>query len=74
MPPRNVDIDTYTTADDENAQELEPIDTEEAQEVKRPPMKIVWRNVIWFIWLHASALYGVYLIPWAHPLTWVWSK
>lgn len=28
---------------------------------KEPPMQIVWRNVLIFIYLHAAALYGFYL-------------
>lgn len=28
---------------------------------KEPPLQIVWRNVLIFIYLHAAALYGFYL-------------
>ncbi|CAI9599155.1 unnamed protein product [Staurois parvus] len=39
----------------------------------RPPMKIVWRNVILMSLLHMSAVYGVILIPLAKPATLVWA-
>lgn len=28
---------------------------------KEPPLQIVWRNVLIFVYLHAAALYGFYL-------------
>ncbi|KAI1905324.1 hypothetical protein AGOR_G00014920 [Albula goreensis] len=34
---------------------------------------IVWRNVILMTLLHAGAVYSVFLIPKAHPFTWIWS-
>lgn len=36
--------------------------------------QIVWRNVILMAALHAGALYSLFLIPKAHPLTWIWCK
>jgi stearoyl-CoA desaturase (delta-9 desaturase) len=42
---------------------------------KQPPVVIVWRNVLVFIYLHLAALYGLYLcftdVTWA---TLVWCK
>lgn len=40
----------------------------------KPPAKIVWRNVILMSLLHLSALYGVFLIPLAKPITLIWGK
>ncbi|KAK4009422.1 acyl-CoA Delta-9 desaturase [Daphnia magna] len=41
---------------------------------KDPPMQIVWRNVLVFIYLHAAALYGFYLcFTAAKPSTLAWS-
>ncbi|KAI5100032.1 stearoyl-CoA desaturase 5, partial [Silurus meridionalis] len=34
---------------------------------------IVWRNVLLMGLLHAGALYSVFLVPSAHPFTWMWS-
>lgn len=42
---------------------------------KQPPLQIVWRNVIVFIYLHAAALYGFYLCFTAAKLaTLAWSE
>ena len=43
-------------------------------EVKRPPLQIVWRNVILMTALHIGAIYGIYLLPQAKIKTLVWSK
>uniref|UniRef100_A0A0B7A1V2 Fatty acid desaturase domain-containing protein n=3 Tax=Arion vulgaris TaxID=1028688 RepID=A0A0B7A1V2_9EUPU len=40
---------------------------------KRPPMKIVWRNVVLFIFLHLAAVYSVFLVPRAMYQTLLWS-
>lgn len=40
----------------------------------KPPMIIVWRNVILMTLLHIGALYGVYLIPSASAATLLWCK
>lgn len=53
--------------------EVEPVVTEETHGQKQPPTIIVWRNVILFACLHAAALYAIFLIPQAHPLTWLWT-
>ncbi|XP_056325666.1 acyl-CoA desaturase [Danio aesculapii] len=39
----------------------------------KPPMRIVWRNVILMSLLHIAAVYGLFLIPSAHPLTLLWA-
>ncbi|XP_053306638.1 stearoyl-CoA desaturase [Spea bombifrons] len=39
----------------------------------KPPMVIVWRNVILMSLLHLGALYGVFYLPSAKPLTLVWA-
>jgi len=72
MPPRNVEqapcsVDDELTADTIDQHPLLP------EVVKRPPMQIVWRNVIWFIFLHGFAVYGLYLLPFARPATWLWG-
>lgn len=42
---------------------------------KEPPMQIVWRNVLIFIYLHAAALYGFYLcFTAAKASTLAWCK
>lgn len=48
-------------------------DTYKEKEGPKPPKIIVWRNVILMTLLHIGALYGVFLIPTASPLTLVWS-
>lgn len=40
----------------------------------KPPMRLVWRNIILMSLLHISALYGLILIPSASALTLIWSK
>jgi len=42
-------------------------------EQKRPPMKIRWRNVIWFAFLHLAAIYGLYLLPFVGVKTWIFT-
>jgi len=75
MPPRNVDQMPLTALDDELPETIdEQSPTLQATVVKRPPMQIVWRNVIWFFFLHCFALYGLYLLPYAKPATWLWGK
>lgn len=48
--------------------------TYKEKEGPKPPTIIVWRNVILMSLLHIGALYGVFLIPSASPLTWIWCK
>lgn len=53
---------------------LAPIVAEQPeQEVKRPPLQIVWRNVVLMVALHISAIYGLYLLPQAKLKTLVWT-
>lgn len=40
---------------------------------KRPPRRIVWRNVILFIFLHFGALYGLVLLPQVKYQTLIWT-
>ncbi|KAK2876024.1 hypothetical protein Q8A67_020120 [Cirrhinus molitorella] len=46
--------------------------TYKEKEGPKPPTVIVWRNVILMSLLHIGALYGLYLLPSAHVLTWLW--
>ncbi|XP_072881356.1 acyl-CoA desaturase-like [Hemitrygon akajei] len=48
-------------------------DTTYVEKETKPPMKLVWRNIILMGALHLSALYAVTLVPSAKPLTWLWS-
>jgi len=72
MPPRNIE-QAPSTVDEELPEAVDrpplipPI-------VKRPPLQIVWRNVIWFIFLHCFAVYGLYLLPFCRPATWLWGR
>ena len=72
MPPRNVE-QVPCTVDDELPETIDQPPLPPTV-VKQPPMQIVWRNVIWFIFLHCFALYGLYLLPYAKPATWLWGK
>lgn len=40
----------------------------------RPPMRLVWKNIILMILLHIGALYGLVLVPSASYLTLAWCK
>ncbi|XP_029031736.1 stearoyl-CoA desaturase b [Betta splendens] len=48
-------------------------DTYTEKEGPRPPMRLVWRNIIAMSLLHLGALYGITLVPSAHALTLLWS-
>ena len=76
MPPRNVDQMPLSTLDDELPETIDeqPQSPAPPPIVKRPPMQIVWRNVVWFFFLHCFAIYGLYLLPYAKPVTWLWGK
>ena len=39
----------------------------------RPPLEIVWKNVVLIGGLHVAALYGIYLIPQAKISTLIWG-
>ena len=57
------------------AQGSVPQEVEDSEpEFKRPPQRIVWRNVVLMSSLHLASLYALTLIPRSHPLTWLWSK
>ncbi|XP_072523053.1 acyl-CoA desaturase [Salminus brasiliensis] len=43
------------------------------KEGPKPPVAIVWRNVVLMSLLHLGALYGVFLIPSASVLTLLWA-
>lgn len=49
-------------------------DTYKEKDGPRPPMKLVWRNIIMMTLLHIGALYGLFLIPSASALTLAWGK
>ena len=77
MAPKDVDSVRILADENEIKSEVGEVVTRlesTMTEKSSPPMQIVWRNVIWFIFLHAGALYGLFLIPWLHPYTWIWSK
>ncbi|XP_053393006.1 stearoyl-CoA desaturase 5-like isoform X2 [Mercenaria mercenaria] len=42
-------------------------------ETNRPPLQIVWRNVILMTTLHIAAIYGLYIVPQAKLATLVWT-
>lgn len=48
--------------------------TYKEKEGPKPPRIIVWKNVILMTLLHIGAVYGVFLIPSASPLTLLWCK
>ncbi len=70
MAPRN----PLPVCDDSPYDDVEPVMDENTHGQKRPPMQIKWLNVTWMTGLHLLALYGVFCLPSAHPLTWLWSK
>ena len=75
MPPRNKDVAAFISEDDSITNHVEPeIQQQVESQTKRPPMKIVWRNVIWILYLHLAALYGVCLLASAKVSTLLWSK
>lgn len=49
-------------------------DSYKAKEGPKPPMRLVWRNIILMFLLHVGALYGLMLVPSASALTLAWSK
>ena len=71
MPPRNTDFIPESNVQDGELQsvpEMEPVES------KAAPMRIVWRNVVWFLYLHAMAVYGLYLLPQSQWKTMIFSK
>lgn len=75
MAPKDADSVRVLADENEIKSEVGDIVThlQEPTAENGEPMQIVWRNVIWFIILHAGALYGMFLIPWLHPYTWIWT-
>ena len=72
MPPRNIE-QTSCSVDDELPETIDQPPLPPTA-TKRLPMQIVWRNVVWFFFLHAFALYGLYLLPFSKPPTWLWGN
>lgn len=74
MPPHNIDTFTTLSEDGTVKHEVQPVvEQQQFPEQKRPPIEIVWRNVIWHAYLHLAALYGLYLAPSIKPLTLLWT-
>lgn len=48
--------------------------TYKEKEGPKPPVVIVWRNVVLMTLLHTAALYGLLLIPSASVFTLIWSE
>lgn len=48
-------------------------DLPETESKTKPPMQIVWRNVILMTALHISAIYGIFLIPFVKIPTLIWT-
>jgi len=75
MAPRNVDSFVPSSLEDDLPDALIQANPNARTRItKQPPMQIVWRNVIAFIILHLAALYGLFLLPWCKPATWIWCK
>lgn len=76
MAPRNPVTDVMPPVDEGDSLGLDqvaPVITEENYGQKRPPMRIVWRNVAIQSALHLAALYAITRIPSSHPFTWLWT-
>jgi stearoyl-CoA desaturase (delta-9 desaturase) len=72
MPPNTVHMVPADVDDELHIQPDENPAGPQAGQAKSPPMQIVWRNVLWYGYLHLIALYGLFLLPWAVPYTWIW--
>ncbi|XP_077999475.1 acyl-CoA desaturase-like [Glandiceps talaboti] len=75
MPPRN-DVFQTVEADDDTGPTTGPDITsipDEDLHKSRPPMKIVWRNVILMSVLHVASVYGIFLLPGCHWQTWLFA-
>lgn len=48
--------------------------TYKEKEGPKPARIIVWKNVVLMTLLHISAVYAIFLIPSASPLTLLWCK
>lgn len=49
-------------------------DAYEEKQGPKPPIQIVWRNVILMSLLHLGALYGLTILPSVSILTLIWSE
>lgn len=75
MPPRDDDpFAGLSRHDNVSSQEETTVQSQFPDVQKRPPMTIVWKNVIWVVYLHLAALYGLYLLPSAKLQTFAFSK
>lgn len=72
MPPRNVEDIVPECLEDELPETLDQAAIANNRATKSAPRIYVWRNIIAFAILHAGALYGLFLLPWAKPATWAW--
>jgi len=70
MPPRNVETHGFVGQGD-LATSIEPVFV--PTEVKTMPLKIRWRNVVLLSGLHMAAIYGLFLVPYAHTYTWLFT-
>jgi stearoyl-CoA desaturase (delta-9 desaturase) len=73
MPPNNPTNDVCCHDNGELISEIQPVRTRETNSQKQPAIKIKWINVLFYIILHISAIYGLYSVPFSHPLTWLWT-
>lgn len=73
MAPRNAEEINDSEGDRLGLDQVEAL-APDAPVQKRPPMKIVWRNVVLFIMLHLGALYSFFLIHKAMYQTLLWSE
>ncbi len=71
MPPKNFGAEPVPLLDEEPSF-VEPVVP--PQEAKRPPTRIVWRNVFVMGYLHLAALYGVYCMFCCKPSTLIWGE
>jgi len=68
----SVQRNTSDRALGDDAKNVVPPSESGAELSKRPPVEIVWVNVIFMGALHLAALYGLTLLPSAKFLTWLW--
>jgi len=63
MAPNVITTLTEMFSEDETSSESQLIVTdEESKEKSKYVRRIVWRNVLIFLYLHFAAIYGIYLI------------
>lgn len=74
MAPRNAAENPDYEGDRLGLDQVDTLINESSPSPKRPPMVIVWRNVVLFIFLHVGALYSLFLIPRAKFYTLIWSS